>query len=141
MNFLALPCLLCALLAPAVSRSDDPAKDLDKLQGTWSLASMEAEGKKVPDAELKGVTAVFAKDRMTVGKGDDTETAVLKIDSTKKPKWIDTTSKDGEKLQGIYELDGDNLKICLSKKENDRPTEFATKAGIEHGFLVFKRQK
>ena len=53
------------------------------------------------------------------------------------PKGIDFTftkasdeAKEGETLEGIYELDGDNLKFCVTPPGGNfkqRPTDFSAK--------------
>jgi len=44
---------------------------------------------------------------------------------------------------GIYEMDGDDLKICFARMDSaDRPTTFASRAdGAEYILAVLKRQK
>jgi hypothetical protein len=42
---------------------------------------------------------------------------------------------------GIYELDGDNLKICLALPGKDRPMVFATAAENAQQLVVYKRDK
>src|SRR5262249_44252161 len=59
---------------------------------------------------------------------------VYHLDPTKSPKQIDfTTLGEFRKTGlGIYSLEGDTLKLCLSidpEKVDQRPTEFATKPG------------
>jgi uncharacterized protein (TIGR03067 family) len=67
------------------------------------------------------------------------------LDPGKKPKTIDIKFTEGPEKGntslGIYELDGDTLKICLTITAKDRPTEFAAKAKSGHGFEVLKREK
>jgi hypothetical protein len=47
----------------------------------------------------------------------------------------------GNTSLGIYELQGDDLKLCLTITAKDRPTEFAAKPKSGHGFEVLKREK
>jgi uncharacterized protein (TIGR03067 family) len=131
-------------LIGATDAGEDSLKgDLAKLQGTWEIISMEAEGKEVPKVEYSGVQWVFDGNKIiAVRKGERREQATFTLDERKDPKQLDTTGKDdGDVLHGIYQLDGDHLKLCLSKKEGDRPKEFVTKPGSEHGLLILKRQK
>ena len=65
-----------------------------------------------------------------------------KLDPTKKPKAIDlefTSTPDrkgiGMKFQGIYALDGDDLRICYDAEK--RPTEFTGKG--KSTLVVLKR--
>lgn len=56
--------LLAAACAAAAAAGDDKKKDLDKLQGTWDLKSMEVRGKDVKGPATEKVMLVFDKDTM-----------------------------------------------------------------------------
>lgn len=137
--------LLAVLLAPADAPKPDRNKqDLANLQGTWAIVEMEAEGKKLPKEDYKDVKWVFQGNKLIAVQGNKrVELATLTIDANKEPRWMDTTGigEEGDKLMAIYQLAGDDLKICLSKKEGDRPAKFATTEGKEHGLIVLKREK
>jgi uncharacterized protein (TIGR03067 family) len=47
----------------------------------------------------------------------------------------------GNTALGIYELDGDEWKLCLTITAKDRPTEFAAKPKSGLGLEVLKREK
>lgn len=126
-------------------KEDAVKKDLAELKGTWAIISAERDGKTVTD---KTVTLTFdGAGRATVKKGD----AVLfkgtsNIDPTKKPKTYDVTEDSegvtkGKTFPGIYELNGDTLRICSVVPEMDRPTEFASKPGRGYFLRVYQRQK
>jgi len=66
----------------------------------------------------------------------------FKADSKQSPRHLDITIKN-KTLHGIYEVKGDQLKVCYEtgdKREN-RPTKFATNKEEELVLIVFKRQK
>jgi len=131
------------LLAADETKKDDNDKDAKKLEGTWAVVSMEHEGQKAPDEEAKGITVTFTADGKVTVKMPDKETkGTYKLDSEKKLKEI-TLEAGGEKtLYGIYKLDGDNLTICaIDTSADERPTEFATKAGSKARLVVLKREK
>ncbi len=134
-------CLLSISAAPVAK--EDPKADLANVQGTWEIVAMEAEGKKLPKEDYRDGKWMFKGDTIiAIRKGQERELASFALDSTKRPKWIDTTSKeDKTHLLGIYELTGDELKICISKKPLERPTEFSTKADRQHGLITLKRVK
>jgi uncharacterized protein (TIGR03067 family) len=74
------------------------------------------------------------------------EGTVRKIDAAKKPKTIDTevTAGDlkGNTIQGIYEIDGDTLRVCVVLPGKcERPTEFSGKAGSGCNLTIYKREK
>jgi uncharacterized protein (TIGR03067 family) len=139
---------------PATREADADAakKELKKFEGTWVPVSVESNGKIGAEEDVKKVRYVFAAD----GKykylldGNDVLEGTITIDPSKKPKTIDYKitrddsgggNKDKTSL-GIYELDGDVLKVCRTWPENDkRPTEFAAPAGSKLILSEFKREK
>jgi uncharacterized protein (TIGR03067 family) len=120
-------------------------QELKRFDATWRFVSIEIEGNKVPEG-------LFAKDSLTLkGKqftssvGGTTTNGVFKIDPTVKPKTIDLTFTDGpgkgKSQRGIYELEGDTQRICFSKVDQPRPTEFASEPGSGQMIQVLKREK
>jgi uncharacterized protein (TIGR03067 family) len=139
--------LLTAANAP---QGDAGKKDMEKLQGTWRVVSMEGEGEKAPADFAKRFTYTFKGDRIHFLGDKTTPGADLEfsytLDAAKQPKAIDmkiTKSPDkkdvGEGSVGIYVLDGDNLKLCMDPKE--RPKDFTTKQGQARTLVVLKREK
>ena len=63
----------------------------------------------------------------------------LPVDATKTPKEIDL-NMEGQVGKGIYELEGDTLKIAHGEVGDARPKEFP-KAGSGLTVLVLKRAK
>ena len=139
----ALPFAVVLLMA-----ADDPAKDAmkdeDKLQGEWTMVSMETLGVKHSEDDVKKYTLTIKGDRWTVTNARTLSPGrTFKIDPSKEPKTLDLTIKLGnqEKVsQGIYKLDGDTLTVCRTEDNGERPKEFKTtaKSGI---LVVWKRAK
>ena len=100
-------------------------------------------GKKLSADDLKGATLTFKGDHYTLKQGGQTRTGTIKIDPTKKPKQLDIISGEGpnkgKSLLGIYELDGDTLRYCVSPPGKTRPTEFSGKVG--QSLYVNKKEK
>ena len=71
--------------------------------------------------------------------------AKITLDPSKKPKTIDYLVSDGptkgQKLLGIYEIEGDTLKSCFGAPGAGRPTEFSGKTGQRRTVSVWKRDK
>jgi uncharacterized protein (TIGR03067 family) len=139
----ALLVLAAALFGPA----DDPAKsDLDKLQGTWVLVKMEAEGDEVPAEHFEGRNAVYEGNRLTLREGEDVRRrGIVTLDPSRKPKSMNTWDRDGpyedSTVPGIYEVEGDTLRVCFARPNQDRPKEFTTKGGTGFLYCVYKRKK
>src|ERR1051326_2806191 len=118
---------LCVLfitssLAAAQDKTSPAKGDAAKLQGAWTVLTVEQNGK--PDPKGQGARIVFAGDTFTRTAGNQIAKGTFKLDATAKPPAIDTTYTEGPEkgktFQGIYSLEGDTLKLCYSQ----RPTEF-----------------
>src|SRR5437763_14240052 len=124
----------------------DVEKELKKFQGTWTFESSEAGGQKLPADQLKGLVLTFEGAKHTVKNGTEVvQVGTQTIDPSKSPKAIDVTLTDGPMkgavLLGIYELDGDTLKVCFDTGGKKRPTEFKSPPGSETFVNVHKRAK
>jgi uncharacterized protein (TIGR03067 family) len=146
---LAVVALLAAVGLAAVAVADDAAnkKDKEKLQGTWTAVSGEKEGKEDPEA--KGHVLIFDGDKFSVKKDDKVMIkGTFKIDASKSPKTMDMAISEGPEdakdktAQAIYALDGDELTWCVAHPgSGDRPEKLATKEGVKHMLVKFKRDK
>ncbi len=113
------------------------------LRGEWELASIEVQGKSLPAPVGKSGSIVFDKGGKLILKdpGKPDKLGKYKIDAGKEPKQIDLiVSKDGEAMQGIYEWDGEQLKMAFSAEgpKGKRPGEFK---GENILIVSWKRQK
>jgi uncharacterized protein (TIGR03067 family) len=116
--------------------------DKVKIQGSWNIVAAERAGK--ADDEIKSLVTqlVFEGEKVKATVGGETKEGKLTLDATKKPKEITVTPTDGEApMLGIYDLDGDTLKLCILEGGKDRPKDFTTKEGSESILLVLKRAK
>ena len=84
-------------------------------------------------------------DKFTMMQENVTYAGTFKVDPSKKPHTIDITFTDGPEKGttslGIFEVDGDTYKLCLSQKGPTRPTEFVAKPGTGFVLEVLKREK
>src|SRR5262249_38289862 len=150
---ISLVALFCAVGFAASGGSgtlaDDKAdleEEVKKFQGTWTFESSETGGMKLPAGELRGLILIFEGDKHTLKKGDDViQVGTQKLDPSKSPKSIDVTMTEGPNkgkvMLGIYEIDGDTLKVCFDPQGKKRPTEFKSAAGSENFVNVHKRVK
>ena len=150
--------VLVSVLAVAASGfADDKPKDeaakeeMKKLQGTWQVTKSIGQSEKpAPADEIKEFTFEFKGNAVTVRKRKDDDGKEMKytLDPSKKPKWFDLPEggADGDVAEGIYNLDGDELTICIiSGMRNDtpspRPTEFKASKPNKYTLFVLKRAK
>jgi len=150
---IAFVTLLCAVGFAASGGSgtlaDDKAdleKEVRKFQGAWTFESSETGGKELPASELAGLILTFEGDKHTVKKGNEmVQVGTQKLDPSKSPKAIDVTLTEGVNkgavMLGIYEINGDTLKVCFDAAGKKRPTEFKSAPGSETFVNVHKRVK
>jgi uncharacterized protein (TIGR03067 family) len=127
----------------ADSPKDAAKKDQEKLQGDWVLASGERDGEQLPDDLIKSVKRTVTGDKSMVTRdGQAVATGTFTLDPSKKPKAIDFKLEGTDQpIHGIYDLDGDTFKLCYAAPGEERPKEFATKAGTGHTLAVWKKAK
>jgi uncharacterized protein (TIGR03067 family) len=139
--------VLAAGLSVAADDSKKESLEMDyaKLEGTWRVVSLEVEGVKIPEETIKDSRLIIKGKEFTMKEKIATYRGSLIIDPSKKPTTIDLKFTEGPEKGntslGIYELEGDDLKLCLTVTAKDRPTEFAAKPKSGHGFEVLKREK
>ena len=135
---------MAALLTLSAAAADTKAgDDLAGLQGNWKPLQCEYEGSpQMPADVMKQVTAVYDKNEFHlyfVEKGKDGQPRVLRLaqanvalDSTTGPKSIVFEFADGplkgQKRHGIYEIAGDQLKLCYGPVDRPKPTKFESPA-------------
>jgi uncharacterized protein (TIGR03067 family) len=91
------------------------------IQGTWQISGPLTEQEKFLDYKL-----VLTKETMTTYiLGKKTEHTTYKLDPTTSPKSIDITEQ-GKTIKGIYDLQGDTLRISVAGISEPRPTKFNT---------------
>jgi uncharacterized protein (TIGR03067 family) len=136
--------LTSALVLTAGAAAQDAKKEQALLQGKWKAVKIEIEGKEIPADELAKLKITVEGDKF-IGQKDNNEQEknLMKLDPTKKPKAIDLTPQSGPSegmtLQGIYELTGDTLKMCLALPGANRPDAFA--AGEMRVLITLQRVK
>jgi uncharacterized protein (TIGR03067 family) len=155
--------VLFALAAALMVAAGGPKKDVSRedakrFQGTWAVVSVEVNGK--PGETFAGTMKVVGgKYTFYSKKGKKQEEMHYRLDATRNPKTIDFTREsnpykpgnrgDGNRsaaspylsrpyMQGIYELKGDTLRLCLRAPHKGRPRAFTSRGQL---FITLKRVK
>lgn len=138
--------VLCGVLLclGGVTLADDKSSDQARIQGSWEVVELVDDGRPAPKEVVAKWSVKVAGNKMTIVESEGSHEVVFKLNPSSKPKGMDATPSDGPQkgktLKGIYEIQGDNLKVCLPSKEGDkRPTEFVSMKGADLGLLVLKR--
>jgi uncharacterized protein (TIGR03067 family) len=142
-----LTAVAVGLLVGAGAPAGEGKKDKAALQGVWKVVKVEERGNAKEDNE--GHEVVIKGDEFTLKRGDETIIkATIKLDPTTKPKVIDLKITEarggkhvGETAEGIYELEKDQLKLCIVEPGSGgaRPTEFSSPEGTKQVVVTLKR--
>jgi uncharacterized protein (TIGR03067 family) len=131
--------LLCVLFTTSTT-GQDAKTVLAKLKGTWLIEDISSDLIKVPPERLKSAKVVFVGNKMTISGLQGSQTMTFSLTPNGKPAHIDFVMPNMPSgAPGIYDLDGDNLKICFPGRDGKRPTTFDATGG--RGVFVLKRKK
>jgi uncharacterized protein (TIGR03067 family) len=118
----------------------------EKIDGTWAATEVAYGGQFVPKEVSGQMRFVFADGNLTIsvaGKIDGTGT--YRIDPGKQPKSFDVVPGEGDDkgktLEGIYELNGDTLKICYNGVGKGRAAKFTSTAEAKSLLVSLKLEK
>ena len=119
-------------------------KDMQLLEGSFTMVSSEKKGEKAPENIVKSATITNKNGVHSVKVGEDSFGGTHKIDPTKKPKEIDSTDTSGEfKVKtylGIYKIEKDVWTVCFAPPGKERPKAFSTKSGTGEFIHVWKKK-
>jgi RNA polymerase sigma factor (sigma-70 family) len=119
------------------AKHDTAKTDLDRLQGVWSVVSIEQGGR--PAKLEKAVFMVDGK-RACWQTSDSEMQGGLYLEPTRKPKTYDFVMST-RTMEGIYSLEGDDtLRLCHDLgTEAKRPVGLTTEKGSQQVLFVLKR--
>lgn len=125
------------------SRQNTLQRDLRQLQGDWMIDSETSDGQQQPD-EIKRVTMTYTGHHWIQRKdGVITSEGSSEFRPDTNPKQIDISPLGGpaagKVVPGIYRLSGDTYESCFVLPGKERPTEFSSKQGSGHFYVIFKR--
>lgn len=141
-------------LAADAPQAEKTKADLKGMQGDWKIDAIEADGRNVTselvNEVLRDVTVRIDKEAISLVQGGATEilAAEMTLNAEADPKAADFKPREdtlgafnGESMWGIYRLDKDELKICVSIRTTvkERPAEFKTQPDSGFYLVTLKR--
>jgi uncharacterized protein (TIGR03067 family) len=125
---------------PALIRHVEKLRDLE---GTWQFVTMEVDGRAMPAPALANSRMLIDGDRFRMESIEATYEGIFTIDVEQVPHTIDIDFVEGPEAgnssAGIFELSGDEFKICLGLTGVSRPCRFATSPGSGHALETLRR--
>jgi uncharacterized protein (TIGR03067 family) len=139
---LAMLVLFVLASAPDDNKAETARSDAEAIKGQWLMSKAIVSG--VPNLAQAGRIRYFF-DTTAYIKSNNDQVLVegeFTIDPTKTPKSIDLVSGPVEsplRWQGIYEIEGDVLRMAFSGQPHVRPASFERKHGASGHLFVLKR--
>jgi uncharacterized protein (TIGR03067 family) len=138
--------LVAIYVASTVCAAETTQKDIDAMQGSWSITSFVSDGEAVAAETIARWQRLVERDHVTWKQGNDTMVELtIKFDPSAKPMTLDSTiatgEAKGEVLLAIYELDGDELRVCFTGPGKPRPKDFSSNQGAGQILFTAKRVK
>jgi uncharacterized protein (TIGR03067 family) len=142
MNTIGWLGLALATSAPALK---DPPKKAHDLTGEWLVEQVTSGGRRLESANL---VYKFTADGKWLIYRDGMELTAPNRQYTADPKarpatveLIADATRPATRREGIYEVDGDTLTMCVAPPKGARPTKFESTADDRNTIYVLKRKK
>jgi uncharacterized protein (TIGR03067 family) len=136
-------CIVLVLAVGFLFAADKPKKDGGKdgatpLEGTWVVVSVTVDGKEVDRG--KGGKFIFEGKTVMFNDPKADHKGTITIDPKKMTIDIKPDDKD-KPMKGLYQLKGDELKMCFARPGKDRPKDLTSEEGQDQALVVLKRAK
>jgi uncharacterized protein (TIGR03067 family) len=116
---------------------------LRTLEGEWHFVALQVDGADMPAAASSSSRILIDGDHFRTESIEANYDGVFTIDAATEPMRIDIEFVEGPEAgnwsYGIFELNGDQLTMCLGLAGASRPSGFSTKAGSGHALERLRR--
>ena len=118
--------------------------DAKHIQGTWTITDAQFGGAPFPPEVSKMIVLKIEDGKYEV-KAENLDKGTYTIDATVQPKTLDVYGVEGpnagKHFPCIYELHGDELKVCYQLGDGPRPAEFNSPKGTEIFLVTYQRKQ
>jgi uncharacterized protein (TIGR03067 family) len=124
--------------------ADGMTDDISSLQGRWQITSLEMKGAPLPGTLFANAQIIVDGDWFTsLGMGAEYG-GRMTVDATAQPKRFSVKfdgdgPESGRTNHAIYELNGDDWRICVDVSGNGVPAEFKTTPGDTFAYETLAR--
>ena len=132
----------------AAALADDPAvkDELKRHQGTWAVTSSIYDGQPASQEIVRSIKRIVTGDHVVWERdGKRFAGTRIEVDPSREPKTIDVIPDGGrnrgERVLGIYKLEGDRLTIAMAAPGQPRPKEFQAAKGSGWTLRTFRRER
>jgi uncharacterized protein (TIGR03067 family) len=138
---------LSVILPIGAPQESQGTTDVARWVGTWQMTAAEKDGEKAPDWWVAQRKFVFSADGGFVLRvGDQVQgVGTFRLGQDKGRTTVDLKTDKGDfagkTLYCLYELNGDELRVCFPMFGTDRPTQFTGAAGSRCFLMTFRRTK
>lgn len=115
------------------------ARHVDRLrsmEGKWAFRSLQSDGEVIPASMLTSSFLLIDGDRFRMESPEAGYEGIFLIDAEQNPNRIDIDFVEGpeagNRCQGIFELEEDQLTFCLDLNGAGRPEQFVSRRGSGH---------
>jgi uncharacterized protein (TIGR03067 family) len=133
-----------AMMLPCIALGDDAKKAESMINGTWLAKTAELRGKPFPKQVVANLKLTL-KDGEYEVQAESLDRGTVTYNNSPNPKEMDIKGvegpNEGKTILAIYELAGDELKICYDLSGKSRPTEFKTRPNSQLFLVTYERKK
>lgn len=133
----------CQSDAPTEQEEDKKTGASADLVGIWQLVETPKDGDSLPEDRERNIWWEFTGSKIKMIDEDDEAFAEYKVDDSKSPATIDVTFTRGfvrgETYLGIFDIQGDRLRLCFGFSGAPRPTDFKAQESDRRGLNTFVR--
>lgn len=117
-----------------------PASDLERLQGEWVAVAGMSEGASVPREWLDSLRLKFQGSHYDIRWTDGGDTGKVALRAEQMPRHMNIESDGAGPLEGIYEFDGNRVRVAYGVDGAPRPKDFRGAAGASSLVITYQRK-